>query len=78
MIEFEEYFGKIIDGKIVACDKMKRISEILIERYLAPDEFHFDSNIAKRHTKFIETFCKVPSGNVGQPLKLQLFQKARL
>ncbi len=78
MIEFEEYFGKILDGKIVACDKMRRISEILIERYLAPDEFHFDSNIAKRHTKFIETFCKVPSGNVGQPLKLQLFQKARL
>ena len=78
MIEFEEYFGKILDGKIVACDKMRRISEILIERYLAPDEFHFDSNIASRHTKFIETFCKVPSGNVGQPLKLQLFQKARL
>ena len=78
MIEFEEYFGKILDGKIVACDKMKRISEILIERYLAPDEFHFDSGIAKRHTDFIETFCKLPSGNVGQPLKLELFQKARL
>ena len=78
MIEFEEYFGKILDGKIVACDKMKRISEILIERYLAPDEFHFDPAIAKRHTDFIETFCKLPSGNVGQPLKLELFQKARL
>lgn len=78
MIEFEEYFGKILDGKIIACEKMRRISEILIERYLAPDEFHFDSNIAKRHTEFIETFCKVPSGNVGQPLKLELFQKARL
>lgn len=78
MIEFEEYFGKIVDGKIVACDKMRRISEILLERYLSPDEFHFDSDIAKRHTKFIETFCKLPSGNVGQPLKLELFQKARL
>ena len=78
MIEFEEYFGKILDGKIVACDKMRRISEILIERYLAPDEFHFDSAIATRHTKFIETFCKIPSGDVGKPLKLELFQKARL
>ena len=57
---------------------MKRISEILIERYLAPDEFHFDAGIANRHTKFIETFCKVPSGKVGAPLKLELFQKARL
>ena len=78
MIEFEEYFGKIVDGKIVACDKMRRIAEVLLERYLSPDEFHFDGDIAKRHTKFIETFCKLPSGNVGQPLKLELFQKARL
>lgn len=78
MIEFEEYFGKIVDGKIMACDKMRRISEILLERYFAPDEFHFDKDIATRHTKFIETFCKLPSGKVGQPLKLELFQKARL
>lgn len=78
MIEFEEYFGKIIDGKINACEKMKRISEILMERYLDPGEYHFDSDIARRHTEFIETFCKLPSGNVGQPLKLELFQKARL
>ena len=78
MTEFEQYFGAILDGKIVACDKMKRMSEILIERYLAPDEFHFDYDIAKRHTNFIEKFCKQPSGNIGEPLKLELFQKARL
>ena len=78
MTEFEQYFGGILDGKIVACDKMKRMSEVLIERYLAPDEFHFDYNIAKRHTNFIEKFCKQPSGNIGEPLKLELFQKARL
>lgn len=78
MTEFEQYFGAILDGKIVACDKMKRMSEVLIERYLAPDEFHFDYDIAKRHTNFIEKFCKQPSGNIGEPLKLELFQKARL
>lgn len=77
MTEFEQYFGGILDGKIVACDKMKRISEVLVERYLAPDEFHFDYDIAKRHTDFIERFCKLPSGNIGEPLKLELFQKAR-
>lgn len=78
MIEFEKYFGQIVDGKIVACDKMRRISEILLERYLAPDEYHFDADIARRHTDFIEKFCKLPSGEIGQPLKLELFQKARL
>nr|WP_294682476.1 terminase large subunit [uncultured Anaerotignum sp.] len=78
MTEFEEYFGKIYDGRIVACDKMKRVSEMLLNRFVSPDEFHFDYEIAKRHTDFIELFCKQPSGNLGQPLKLQLFQKARL
>lgn len=78
MTELEQYFGSILDGKIVACEKMKRISEVIIERYLAPDEFHFDYDIAKRHTDFIEMFCKLPSGRIGEPLKLELFQKARL
>ena len=78
MIEFEKYFGGIVDGKIIACEKMKRVSEILLNRYLSPDEYHFDSDIAKRHTDFIEKFCKLPSGNIGQPLKLEVFQKARL
>ena len=78
MIEFEKYFGGIVDGKIVACDKMRVVSEILLNRYLEPGEFHFDAEIAKRHTDFIEKFCKQPSGNVGEPLRLELFQKARL
>lgn len=78
MTELEQYFGGILDGKIVACDKMKRVSEMLIERYLDPDEYHFDYDIASRHTDFIEKFCKLPSGKVGQPLRLELFQKARL
>ena len=78
MLEFEKYFGGILDGKIVACDKMKRISEILIEQYLTPNEFHFDSGIANKRIQFIEKYCKQPSGDIGKPLHLELFQKARL
>lgn len=78
MIEFEEYFTKIYDGRIVACQKMKRQSEILLNQFSMPGEYHFDADIAKRHTDFIEKFCKTPSGKIGTPLKLQLFQKARL
>lgn len=77
MTEFEQYFGGILDGKIVACEKMKRVSEMLMERFLEPDEFHFDFDIAQRHIDFIEKFIKVPSGKIGTPLKLELFQKAR-
>ncbi len=78
MTEFEQYFTQIADGKITACDKMKKISDRLLEQYLNPGEFHFDYDIASRHTIFIEKFCKLPTGKLGTPLKLELFQKARL
>lgn len=78
MTEFEQYFGGILDGKIVACDKMKRVSDLLMEQFMNPSEFHFDYDTAKRHTDFIERFCKQPSGAIGTPLNLQLFQKARM
>lgn len=78
MTEFEKYFISIVDGRIIACEKMKRISDMLIEQFLNPGEFHFDYNIANRHTEFIEKFCKLPTGKLGTPMKLELFQKARL
>ena len=78
MTEFELYFGSILDGRITACDKMKRIADILLNQYASPQEYHFDYDIAKKHTDFIERFCKQPTGKIGSPLKLELFQKARL
>ena len=78
MTEFELYFGSLLDGKIPACDKMKRIADILLNQFVSPQEFHFDYEIAKRHIDFIEKFCKQPTGKIGTPLSLQLFQKARL
>lgn len=78
MTEFELYFGSIVDGRITACEKMKRIADMLLEQYASPQEFHFDYEIAKKHTDFIEKFCKQPTGRIGSPLKLELFQKARL
>lgn len=77
MTEFEQYFLGIADGKIVACDKMKRAADMLLEEFYNPGEFHFDYELAKKHTDFIERFCKTPSGKIGTPLELELFQKAR-
>lgn len=78
MTEFELYFGSIIDGRIPACEKMKRVADMLLEQYASPQEFHFDYDIAQKHIGFIEIFCKQPTGKMGTPLQLQLFQKARL
>jgi len=78
LTEFELYFGSIVDGRITACEKMKRIADMLLNQYASPQEFHFDYEIAKKHIDFIERFCKQPTGKIGTPLQLQLFQKARL
>lgn len=77
MTEFEQYFTGIYDGTIIACEKMKRASEMLLNQFTSPGEFHFDYEIARWHIAFIERFCKQPTGKLGQPLKLELFQKAR-
>ena len=77
MTDFENYFTAITDGKITACEKMKRQADKLLKQYACPDEFHFDADTAKRHVEFIEKFCKLPTGKIGTPLKLELFQKAR-
>ena len=78
MTEFEQYFSALYDGTILACDKMKRVSEMLLNQFASPGEFHFDYEVAKWHIAFIERFCKRPTGKLGQPLQLELFQKARL
>lgn len=78
MTDLERYFGGIADGSIVACEKMKRIADRLLGQLTSPEAYHFDEEIARRHVDFIERFCKQPSGQLGKPLKLELFQRARL
>lgn len=77
MTEFEQYFTAVYNNDIMSCEKMRRIAEILLEQYACPEEFHFDYKIAKKHIDFIQKFCKLPTGKIGTPLKLELFQKAR-
>ena len=78
MTAFEEYFAAVCDGKIVACEKMKQVSEMLLRQLAKPGQYHFDEWSANAPINFIELFCKQPTGKLGVPLKLELFQKARL
>ena len=78
MSDLELYCQRILEGKIVACQKIKQICEVLLNQIYSPGEYHFDEDEANRHIEFIETFCKQPTGKLGTLLKLELFQKARL
>ena len=78
MTDLECYFTALLDGKIPACRRMKQVAERLLTALACPGEFHFDPDIAQRHIEFIQRFCRVPSGRLGEPLRLELFQRARL
>ena len=78
MSYLSEYCTAILDNTITACYRMKQVSERLLYNLENPQKYHFDELTANRHLEFIETFCKVPSGKLGTPLRLELFQKARL
>lgn len=76
--DFELYFTAVVDGRIVACDKVKKAADILLQEFAKPRRFHYDPVLAHKPVEFIETFCCRPDGRLGQPLKLELFQKARI
>lgn len=78
MTALETYCTDVLDGKIVACEKIKRVSDRLLDNLYHPGEYHFDIDKAKKHTDFIERFCKIPSGKLGAPFILEDFQKAQL
>lgn len=79
MTELELYFSSVYDGRINACDKLKKQAQRLLTALACPEQYHFDYDIANKHIRFIETFCCFPTGDkMGQPFKMELFQKARL
>lgn len=76
-----DYFGGIESGKITACVKMKRVAGYILEALDNPDTskpWRYDETHAAKHVNFIERFCRLPSGRLGQPFKLELFQRAIL
>lgn len=78
MTAIEEYGTAVLDGKIVACEKIKREYEKLLKDLNSPGRWHFDERLASRPIEFIETFCRQAQGKRGSKLDLQLFQKALL
>lgn len=73
----KEYYDKISTGEIIAGKKVIKIYKKLLEESENNSlSFYFDEEIGERPIKFIETFCKQAEGEIGKPIKLELFQKA--
>ncbi|MGE4417566.1 MAG: terminase large subunit [Marinobacterium sp.] len=73
-----EYWEQIEDGKVIACRRLKQQMAKLVEEIRNPrDPWVFDLDKASRPIEFIERFCKHSKGKwIGQPFRLELFQKA--
>lgn len=80
MTYIEEYYNKIMSGEIVACKRIKQVYSMLVDKLNHPEKYEpwvFDEECANDSIEFIETFCKQAQGDLGAPLELMLFQKAK-
>ena len=75
-----EYWEKIQSGEIQACRRLKRQYQKLVDELENPrDPWVFDLEKANRPIEFIERFCRHSKGKwLGQPVRLELWQKALL
>ena len=73
--EAKRYCEDVLDGRIVACDKIKKLCSAMLPRY---DEgykcWHYDVDLATRPVRFIERFCCLPEGKPGTHFTLEPFQ----
>ena len=73
----ERYFEAVQSGKVTACSKIRKLAEMMLPQIRKGYKgWKFDIDRAERPVKFIEGYCRVPSGKLGVPFKLQPFQKA--
>lgn len=75
--DLQRYCEQVLSGKITACGKIKAVcSKLLADIGRKGGKYRFDPAAAHRPVEFIETFCKTPTGRIGTPLKLELYEKA--
>ena len=73
----ERYCRSVASGREVACAKMRKLCARLLADVGRDDgPWAFDPEAAERPVRFIESFCKVPSGRLGKPLELEDYEKA--
>ena len=71
------YLDAIEGGEIVVCKRIRKVYTRLVYEAENPGKYRFDEEKANRPIEFIERFCKHSKGEwAGQPVRLELFQKA--
>lgn len=73
-----EYWQAIQNGSVTVSTRVKKMYERLVSEIENPTgDYVFDTKRAEKPIRFIEQFCMHSKGEwAGQPVKLELFQKA--
>lgn len=73
-----EYFNALKSGRILTSKRVYAVYERLVKEAENAKEskYYFDEQLGERPIIFVEQFCKQSQGTIGEPLKLELFQKA--
>lgn len=72
---YHEYIADALVGAFVTSGKIKKLCAKLKARGDRYKRWHYDQSAADHAVRFIEAFCCQTSGDIGQKLKLEPFQK---
>ena len=73
--EAERYCEDVVEGRIVACEKIKKVCSSLLPRYRSGYKcWRYDPEKASRPVRFIEKFCCLPEGKPGTHFVMEPFQ----
>lgn len=75
-----EYYEQIKNGKVTACDKIRKWYKHLSNKVINPtDGYHYDAKRGNHIIEFVENYCRHSKGKMGgQLVKLELWEKAWL
>lgn len=77
--DLEKYLKGVLRDRPKSCKRMKQLAERLLDDIEHPKgRWRFDPVLANRPCEFVERFVKVPSGRIGEPLRLEPYEKAVL
>lgn len=72
----QAYLEGALDGSVVAGERLKQLARKYLPRIgKGYKRWRFDAKAAVKPVAFIERFCRIPSGKLGQPFILEPYER---